>query len=120
MTEQELENMKNEHRRISDELNATKKELSLLRDIFYKGDFSVIKDIAKQLRIVSGITNQSGGAAALFLGASGIGIYFGSGAPTISAAQGSLYLRSDGSSTSTRMYVNSNGSTTWVSCTTAS
>jgi hypothetical protein len=47
------------------------------------------------------------------------GIFCGSGAPTLSAAQGSLYLRSDGSSTSTRLYVNTNGSTTWTNVTTA-
>lgn len=47
------------------------------------------------------------------------GIYAGSGAPTISAAQGSLYLRTDGSSTSTRAYINTNGSTTWTAITTA-
>jgi hypothetical protein len=47
-------------------------------------------------------------------------ICFGSGAPTLSAAEGSLYLRTDGSSSSTRLYVNSDGSTTWVAITTAS
>lgn len=47
------------------------------------------------------------------------GIFWGSGAPTFSAAQGSLYLRTDGSSTSTRLYVNQNGSTTWTNVTTA-
>lgn len=47
------------------------------------------------------------------------GIFFGSGAPTLSAAQGSLYIRSDGSSTSTRLYVNSNGTTGWTNVTTA-
>ncbi len=46
------------------------------------------------------------------------GIFFGSGAPTLSAAQGSIYLRSDGSSTSTRLYVNTTGSTTWTNVTT--
>jgi hypothetical protein len=50
---------------------------------------------------------------------SNFGIYFGSGVPTLSAAQGSLYLRSDGSSTSTRLYVNTNGSTGWTNVTTA-
>jgi len=50
---------------------------------------------------------------------SNFGVFFGSGAPTLSAAQGSIYLRSDGSSTSTRMYVNTNGSTTWTAVTTA-
>jgi len=47
-----------------------------------------------------------------------LGIYFGSGAPTFSAAQGSLYIRTDGSSTSTRMYINTNASTTWTAVTT--
>jgi hypothetical protein len=62
------------------------------------------------------------GGAASFLATStaGLGIYFGSGAPTVTAAQGSLYLRTDGSSTSTRAYVNSDGGTTWVAITTAS
>lgn len=49
-----------------------------------------------------------------------LGVFFGSGAPTLSAAQGSLYIRTDGSSTSTRLYVNSTGSTTWVNFTSAS
>ena len=47
------------------------------------------------------------------------GVFFGSGAPTLSAAKGSLYLRSDGSTTNDRMYVNTNGSTTWTAVTTA-
>ena len=62
------------------------------------------------------------GGAAAFLATStagGMGLYFGSGAPTVAAAKGSLYLRSDGSSTSTRLYV-SDGGTTWIAVTTAS
>lgn len=47
------------------------------------------------------------------------GIYSGAGAPTFAAAQGSLYLRTDGSSISTRMYVNTTGATTWTNVTTA-
>jgi len=50
----------------------------------------------------------------------GIGFNAGSGAPTYSAKQGSLYVRTDGSSSSTRIYVNSDGGTTWVAVTTAS
>jgi hypothetical protein len=46
------------------------------------------------------------------------GIFFGSGAPTLSAAQGSIYLRSDGTTTNDRMYVNTNGATTWTAVTT--
>jgi len=49
----------------------------------------------------------------------GVNITAGSGAPTFSAAKGTLYIRLDGSSTSTRMYVNTDGSTTWTNFTTA-
>ena len=62
------------------------------------------------------------GGAAAFVGtntAGSMGIYFGSGAPTVSAAKGSLYLRSDGSGTGDRAYINTNGSTTWTALTTA-
>jgi hypothetical protein len=58
-------------------------------------------------------------ARLLFGTTAGFGIYYGSGAPTVSAAQGSIYLRSDGSSTSTRLYVNTDGGTTWTNVTTA-
>jgi len=54
-----------------------------------------------------------------FGGIGGLGIYFGSGAPTITAPQGSLYLRSDGSSIATRLYINTTGSTTWTAVSTA-
>ena len=70
-------------------------------------------------RSASGLT--AGGAAG-FIGtnvAAGMGVYFGSGAPTVAAAKGSLYLRSDGSSASTRLFV-SDGGTTWIAVTTAS
>jgi len=46
--------------------------------------------------------------------ATNFGVFFGSGAPTLSAAKGSLYLRSDGSGTADRMYVNTDGGTTWT------
>lgn len=68
----------------------------------------------------SGTAPAAGGMAAFLMSSTaGLGIYVGSGAPTISAAQGSIYLRTDGSSTSTRLYVNTNGSTTWTNVTTA-
>lgn len=63
----------------------------------------------------------AGGALMINLGGGATpDIYAGSGVPTISASQGSLYLRSDGSSTSTRLYVNTNGTTGWTAVTTAS
>jgi hypothetical protein len=49
-----------------------------------------------------------------------MGVFFGSGAPTLSAAKGSLYLRSDGTTTNDRMYVNTDGATAWTAVTTAS
>jgi hypothetical protein len=64
----------------------------------------------------------AGGTAGVgyrFSSTSNFGIFFGSGAPTLSAAQGSLYLRSDGSSGSTRAYINTNGTTGWTNITTA-
>ena len=68
----------------------------------------------------SGVAVVAGGAAAfLATSTAGLGIYVGSGLPTVSAAQGSLYIRTDGSSTSTRLYVNTNGTTGWTNVTTA-
>ena len=48
-----------------------------------------------------------------------LGIFFGSGAPTLNAAQGSLYLRTDGTTTITRMYVNTDGAATWTNVVTS-
>ena len=68
----------------------------------------------------SGTAPAAGGMSAILISSTaGLGIYVGSGVPTVSAAQGSLYLRTDGSSTSTRAYINTNGSTTWTAITTA-
>lgn len=58
------------------------------------------------------------GAGLMVSSTANFGVFFGSGAPTLSAAKGSLYLRSDGSTTNDRMYVNTNGSTTWTAVTT--
>ena len=72
------------------------------------------------VKALSGSAVTAGGAAAFLATttAAGLGIYFGSGAPTVAAAKGSLYMRTDGSSTSTRAYVNTDGSTTWTNITT--
>lgn len=68
----------------------------------------------------SGTAPAAGGMAAFLMSSTaGLGIYVGSGAPTVSAAKGSLYLRTDGSSTSTRAYINTDGATTWTAITTA-
>jgi hypothetical protein len=54
-----------------------------------------------------------------FTSTANYGVFFGSGAPTLSAAKGSLYLRSDGTTTNNRAYINTDGSTTWTALTTA-
>jgi len=49
----------------------------------------------------------------------GMCILSGVGAPGMTAPKGSLYLRTDGTTTSDRAYINSDGSTTWTALTTA-
>ena len=91
------------------------------------GAVTVTGTIGAAITATSTVTALSGsaltaGGAAGFIGtnvAAGMGIYFGSGAPTVAAAKGSLYLRSDGSGTGDRAYINTNGSTTWTALTTA-
>jgi len=71
--------------------------------------------------ILSGTAVPTGGttgAGYKLSSTTNLGVFFGSGAPTLSAAQGSLYLRTDGTTTNNRMYVNTNGSTTWTAVTT--
>ena len=62
--------------------------------------------------IYSGTAIPAGGTAGSgykFSSTANYGVFFGSGAPTLSAAQGSIYLRSDGAP-----YFNNNGSTGWT------
>lgn len=72
--------------------------------------------------IISQAAIPAGGVAGRglrFSSTANFGVFFGSGAPTLSAAKGSLYLRGDGSGTSDRMYVNVDGGTTWTAVITA-
>lgn len=90
------------------------------------GTVTVTGTIGAAITATSTVTALSGsaltaGGAAAFIGtntAAGMGIYMGSGAPTIAAAKGSLYLRSDGSGVADRAYINTNGSTTWTAIST--
>lgn len=68
--------------------------------------------------VLGGQGAVAGGANALQIGTYA-GIYAGSGVPTVTAPQGSLYIRTDGASISTRLYVNTTGSTVWTSFTSA-
>jgi hypothetical protein len=59
-------------------------------------------------------------SARLLLGTTaGFGIYYGSGVPTVSAAAGSIYIRTDNAGASLRLYSNTTGSTTWAAITSA-
>lgn len=72
--------------------------------------------------VASGVATTGGGSTTGFVSfgsAPALGIYFGSGAPTISAPKGSLYLRTDGTTTNDRAYINTNAGTTWTALTTA-
>lgn len=63
----------------------------------------------------------AGGSTALGIkisSAVNFGMFIGTGVPTLAAGTGSFYLRSDGATATTRMYINTNGSTTWTGVTT--
>ena len=79
----------------------------------------VISSSGKITALTGGTTVAGGNATAgLALGTLGIGIYFGSGTPSITAATGSLYLRTDGTSLTGRMYINTTGASTWTAVST--
>lgn len=63
--------------------------------------------------VAGGTAIPAGGTAGvgqMFSSTANFGVFFGSGAPTLTAAQGSIYLRSDGAGA---VYANTTGSTTW-------
>jgi len=73
-------------------------------------------------KILSGTGIPAGGTAGSgykFSSATNFGMFFGSGVPSLAAAKGSLYLRSDGSTTNDRAYINTDGTTAWTALTTA-
>jgi hypothetical protein len=77
------------------------------------------------LRLQSAIVATAGGAVqdGVQIGSIGVGFYTGTGAPTFSAMNGSIYVNSAATTTTTRMYVNNSGAgtagTTWTNLTTA-
>lgn len=70
-------------------------------------------------------TATAGGAAGdgIQFGSLSVGVFTGTGAPTFSAMNGSIYVNSAATTTTTRIYVNNSGSgtagTTWTNLTTA-
>lgn len=72
------------------------------------------------------VVATAGGAAndGVKFGSIGVGLFTGTGTPTFSAMNGSIYVDSNGNSTTTRIYVNKSGAgtagTTWTAITTVS
>ena len=61
----------------------------------------------------------AGGKVIDTLGASGApALCMGSGAPTLSAPQGSIYFRTDGTGVADRVYINTDAGTTWTAIST--
>ena len=74
------------------------------------------------VRSASAVAPPAAGAVTCGITASStanLGLFFGTGAPTFSAAKGSLYSRTDATTTTTRLYINTDGGTTWTTFTTA-
>lgn len=74
------------------------------------------------LTVFGGTAIPAGGTAGtgiMVSSTANFGVFFGSGAPSLSAAKGSLYMRSDGTGITDRMYVNTNGTTGWTNVVTA-
>jgi hypothetical protein len=77
----------------------------------------------------SGVVTALGGSAVgagantqAFIKASNtanLGLYYGTGNPAFSAAKGSFYSKTDATTTTTRLWVNTDGGTTWTNLTTA-
>ena len=66
----------------------------------------------------SGTAPAAGGMSAVLVSSTAnLGIFVGSGAHTVTAAQGSLYMRTDGTTTNDRIYVR--GASAWIAITTA-
>jgi hypothetical protein len=57
--------------------------------------------------------------AGLTMGSAAVGFYWGTGAPSVTAPKGSIYIRTDATTTTTRLYINTNAGTTWANFTTS-
>jgi hypothetical protein len=106
-------------------LDSNKVGTGTIRTLSLRAGGAPVLDLASSGTVVTLASTTgipAGGSSAFgykFSSTANFGIYVGSGAPTLSAAKGSLYLRSDGSATNNRSYINTDGSTTWTALTTA-
>jgi len=81
---------------------------------------NVTESLSGEQKVMTGQTTVAGGFAtpAILIGSVGLGIYWGSGAPSsLTAVTGSMYLRTDGSSATNRTYI-CTGTSTWTAVTT--
>jgi len=108
---------------VFDVTNTASNAISRLIDLRVGGtsQFQVLRGGAVSQRgpvlVLSATAIPAGGTAGSgfrFFQTTNFGIFGGSGAPTLAAAKGSLYLRSDGTTTNNRAYINTDGSTTWT------
>lgn len=85
----------------------------------YRGDGSNggTFNVTGTLNAASGVATPVNGSssARILLGTTAnLGLYYGSGAPTVTAAKGSVYLRTDGSGVNDRMYVATDSAGAWT------
>jgi hypothetical protein len=102
--------------------NTTANALTIGAQAAGTGTLRAVKLIGSDITIKGDTATPAGGSTAarlLFGTTAGFGIYYGSGAPTVSAAAGSLYIRTDNAGASLRLYSNTSGSTTWAAITSA-
>lgn len=93
------------------------------------GDFQASGSVTATANLVaSGVVwaanttaTPAGGAVGVrvLIGSAAVSIFTGTGVPTVSAAKGSLYSRTDATTTTSRLYINTDGGTTWTTFTTA-
>ncbi len=77
---------------------------------------------AGTIKSYSGTAPGAGSALSVGLTTSSttnLGLFFGTGDPSFSAAKGSLYSATDASTGTTRLFVNTNGTTGWTNFTAA-
>lgn len=82
--------------------------------------FGSVVSYSGSIRALSTTGVPSGGtmgAGFVFFSTPSFGVFGGTGSPTLAAATSSLYLRLDASTATTRVYVNTNGGTTWAGLT---
>lgn len=77
---------------------------------------------AGTITLQSGQAPVAGGdpkAALLCTSTANLGIYFGTGSPSFSAAKGSLYIKTDAATSATRLYIATDSAGTWAAFTAA-